>query len=319
MVKILHIIDASNQGYRGSFNNRRFIYGTEFDGKVYNPVSVPVGAFSTIVNYATTMEAKHFGNPEVENHYVYCFDSRSKTIKKQMHPEYKSNRHYDPKSAIHEQFEYAEEVLRFYNYPVLRVEGYEADDVAYTLWKTAHLDYDYVFLHSSDTDWSFMINKSTVQIALRKQDNGKYELTMISKDNYQEELKTPYNTMLLKKLIKSDSSDSIKGIGMRNLPAIQLAAKDFVTDAELGDIRMMRDLLIRTAKMTPTFPLEQAMDTLDILTPELLSNQDFAACLLDYRPKHMPESYLYSIKPQTKQNEHYDMFYEFVEKVRTIR
>lgn len=319
MVKILHLIDASNQGYRGSFSNTHYTYGTEFNGRVYEPVSVPVGAFNTIVNYATFMERQHFGNPDVENHYAYCFDSRSTTIKKQLHPEYKANRNYDPKSAIHEQFEYAEEVLRFYNYPVFRVEGYEADDIAHTLWKTAYMDYDYVFLHSSDTDWSFMINKDTVQVAIRKQPNGKHELTLITKDNYKEELKTPYNTKILQKLIKSDSSDNIKGLGMRNLPAIQVAAKGFVSDDELGDIRKMRDLLLRTAKLTPTFPLEHAMDVLDLCTPEYLPNQDFTSALLDYRPKRMPDNYLYSMKPQTRSDEHHDMFYEYVEKVRTIR
>ena len=87
----------------------------------------------------------------------------------------------------------------------------------------------------------------------------------------------------------------------------------------MADVRRMRDLMLESAKIKPEFPIQDAMRILDICTPEYLNIEGLTSELLDYRAKPMPERYLNTVKPQTRNDVHRDMFYDFLEWVRTVR
>lgn len=319
-MKILHIIDASNHVYRGASVPKPFYYGQEMRNGEMVPVHVLHGGFSALLNYVPMLEKQYFFDPDIENYYAFCFDSRSKTYKKIDHPNYKANRTYDPEMCAHAQLEYAEAVLKEFGYVVCREEGYEADDIAYSLWKNYGKDYSLVVLHSTDKDWSFMINEDTVQFARRKiRGTQKYDYRLIDPTSYTAEFQVQYNTMLLYKVISGDSSDGIKGIGKKWLPNIQdVIAKD-TPPASLGDIRKVRDLLLQVGEKYPAFPVNDAMDILDVATPENVNVQEYAFELINSRPKKLPNNYILTTRPQTRSDVHKDLFYDFVERCRSER
>ena len=320
MVRVLHIIDASNHVYRGSMIKRHFSYGTEFDGCSYQSKSVPVGGLNALLNYPLMLERDYFGGADVENYYAFCFDSRSKTIKKQNNPMYKATRRYDPSLCAHAQLENAEEVLKLYGYPVLRVEGYEADDIAYTLWKTSKVDYDLIFLHRSDKDWAFMIDEDTTQFARRKiRETGQYDYVAITPSNYRDIYDVAYNIMLLYKVLKGDPSDNLSGIGIKYMRHIQDSIPSTIKDDGLGDVRKVRDVLLAAGKAHADFPINRAMELLDIISPEYINDDSLAATVLESRPKKLPYNYLTSVKPQNRDDIHRDIFYDFVEATRAER
>lgn len=61
-----------------------------------------------------------------------AFDSRTKTFRHEMFPEYKANRAKTPED-LHAQVPWIEEILEALGVPVLRVDNYEADDIIATV------------------------------------------------------------------------------------------------------------------------------------------------------------------------------------------
>lgn len=318
-MKILHIIDASNHVYRGASIKRPYYYGQEMVSGVLTPKSILHGGFTTLMNYVPSMEKEYFYDPEIENVYAFCFDSRSLTYKKQKYPFYKANRKYDPEIKAHAQMEYAEEVLKSYGYVVCREEGYEGDDVAYSLWQKCHDDYDLIVLHSTDKDWAFMIDDKTIQMSKRKLPSGKYEYVVIESTNYERIYKVQYNLMLLYKVLKGDSSDGVSGIGVKFMSEIRNTLDAGYPVKQLGSIRNVRDILLQTGNKHPHFPIEQAIRVLDIISPESVDVSEYAFQLADSRPKKLPYNYITSVRPQSRDDEHREMFYDFVETARKDR
>lgn len=320
-MKVLHIIDASNHVYRGASVPRPFYYGQELINGELQSKSVLHGGFTALLDYIPMLEKSYFFDPEIENYYAICFDSRTKTHKKIENPTYKANRKYDPETCAHAQMEYAEAVLKEYGYVVCREEGYEADDIAYSLWKKYGKDYSLVVLHSTDKDWSFMINDDTVQFAKRKiQGQQKYEYRIIDPTSYTLEFKVQYNLMLFNKVLKGDTSDGVKGVGMKWFDNIkEIVVDKGLSPASFGDVRTVRDVLLAVGERNPNFPVNDAMSVLDLVTPELINVDRYAYELFDSRPKKLPINYILTTRPQTRSDVHKDLFYDFVERCRSER
>lgn len=319
-MKILHIIDAGNHAYRGGSIKRSYYYGQEMKNGVLESKSVLYGGFGALLNYIPMLEKDYFFDPEIENYFVVCFDSRSTLKKKEQYPFYKANRKYDPDSQVHSQLMYAEDVLNLYGYTTARIEGYEADDIAYSLWKFCKRDYDIIVLHSSDKDWAFMINDDTIQFAKRKvQGTNTYDYFVIDKTKYASIYSMQYNLMILSKVLKGDPSDGVSGIGMKYLYYIQDSMPAGLTDIHLGDNRNVRDVLLATAAKHTDFPIEKALLNLDVLTPESINVEEIAYQISVASPKKIPFNYLQAMKPHTKEGEHRELFYTFVENARTER
>lgn len=109
---------------------------------------------------------------------------------------------------------YAEKLLEDCDFEVVYADGYEADDIIYTLWKDNVEYFDKVEIYTSDADLSFMVGPNTEIMPNSK--NGKhitianYEYT-VKKNQY-----TKYNGINFYKLFSSglaDKSDNIDGVG----------------------------------------------------------------------------------------------------------
>ena len=100
-----------------------------------------------------------------EPEYVLCaFDTAKPTFRHTKFPDYKATRKPTDQSLI-DQFPLVEEVLKSFNIPILKVEGFEADDILGTIsehvsngkWKDYNLD---TYLLSGDKDLLQLIDEN---------------------------------------------------------------------------------------------------------------------------------------------------------------
>jgi len=141
---------------------------------------------------------------------IIACDQGSSSFRKAIYPEYKANRQEKYKNQTEEEkakferfFKDFEDTLLLLaeHYEVLRYENVEADDIA--AYIVATLNYEHIWLISSDKDWDLLISPSVSRFSYvtRKEiteDNWPYDC---SKENY-----------LGLKCLQGDSGDNILGV-----------------------------------------------------------------------------------------------------------
>jgi len=85
------------------------------------------------------------------------FDSAAATHRELKYPEYKANRPEIP-ADLSPQFAWIDKVVHAHNFPLLRLDGYEADDIIGTLAKKADAEGMEVYIVSGDKDFSQLVN-----------------------------------------------------------------------------------------------------------------------------------------------------------------
>ncbi len=88
----------------------------------------------TGVVYGVSQMLKRLLNDVSPDYFVVVFDARKKTFRHEMYSKYKANRPPTPPDLV-VQFEPLMDLLNKLAYPLLQIEGYEADDVLGTLAK----------------------------------------------------------------------------------------------------------------------------------------------------------------------------------------
>ncbi|HUX40267.1 MAG TPA: DNA polymerase I [Rectinemataceae bacterium] len=83
--------------------------------------------------------------------FAAVFDPKGKTFRHEMYAEYKATRQKTPED-LHEQVPLVEEMLRALGVPILRAEGFEADDVIATLAERARAENRECWIVSGDKD-----------------------------------------------------------------------------------------------------------------------------------------------------------------------
>src|SRR5512145_2008349 len=83
--------------------------------------------------------------------FAAVFDPKGKTFRHEMYPEYKATRQKTPED-LHAQVPLVEEILRSLKVPVLRAEGWEADDLIATLARRAAIEGRECWIVSGDKD-----------------------------------------------------------------------------------------------------------------------------------------------------------------------
>lgn len=105
----------------------------------------------------TTMFRKLFSGRSPDKGAV-VFDAPGPTFRKSKYPEYKANRERPP-DELTQQRPFVDEVVQAYGFPILRVPGYEADDVIGTLVQRAKSTMD-VLIVSADKDFMQLLGPS---------------------------------------------------------------------------------------------------------------------------------------------------------------
>lgn len=151
------------------------------------------------------------------SHVIIACDQGSSTYRKQLSPEYKQNRkdkqeqQTDAERAAFELFfedflATIAEIEETTDYPVLRFQGVEADDIAaYIVSKKAQLPTEDIWLISSDRDWDLLVQPgiSRFSYVTRK------EITI---DNWNTHYDFQPEDYISIKCLMGDSGDNVAGV-----------------------------------------------------------------------------------------------------------
>ncbi len=116
-----------------------------------NSQGFPTGAIQGMVNMMRRART------ELDADHIACvFDTKGKTFREEMYPEYKANRSSMPEDLAL-QIESIHQVVKALGWPVLAVEGIEADDVIGTLAKQAKAQDWTVLISTGDKDLAQLV------------------------------------------------------------------------------------------------------------------------------------------------------------------
>lgn len=265
----LHILDCSNYIYAGSFSKKFIARGVRESNNEYQANEAPIGGVRFLLRQISSLM-----RPGVD--IMPVFD-RVPEIKREMYANtfgnegYKANRPAK-KIDITGQQAYAEQILRDVGFPVQAVDGYEADDVIYSLVRYYKNDYEKIYIHTKDSDLFFLVD-TNVSIA-KVGDQGKeidiYSYPLLVKSGEH----TLYNTVHLRKLCRGDTADNIPGVGWdfaEKLDAI-VPTEQY---AKFGDLDLCREYIKRVVTENPTMVGgHNILRTFNILCPLLVNFEE---------------------------------------------
>lgn len=268
----LHLMDCSNYIYAGAAHEKYKSFGvTEIRG-MYQNCSLPIGGLCYLLKCYQELVTPN-------DIVVMCFDA-TPTVKYRLLEEstggvykYKGNRTPQPSYLKFEKI-LCREVAERCNIPCAYADGYEADDLIYTLVKEYQNDFENVYIHTRDSDLAFLVSDN---VSIQPTGNtGK----VIDRTNYSKAIfkdrNIPYNTIILNKLLYGDTSDNIPPI-----PGLWIHYNKFFTPdllPECGDPEFVKSILDKivkeTADATPKINQSDVDLLLKMVVPIQLDIQD---------------------------------------------
>lgn len=260
---VLHIVDISNALYAGMFSDFWVSRGVhEIDGQ-WKARRGFVGPIRFTLRILREMMGP--------NSIVIPVMERTPTIKRKMYYDltgdefgYKAGRKEKPEhfDAVKD---YLEVVLRDLGFPVQYVEGYEADDIIYTLVELYKYDFEKIYVHTRDSDLFFLVSDNVEIAPVGSQ--GK----VVDMYNYSVVIKKGwtfyYNTVHIHKLLNGDSSDNISGIGQewgKRIDSV-IPEEEF---PRLGNLDLTREYLRELVMKYPTeYGVHKIIPTFNLLVP----------------------------------------------------
>lgn len=198
--KVLVVVDISSMIYAGARKDYCRIKGEMIQTvNGWKENDVPCGG----VAYLFNLIHEKLG----ECDFVFCGD-RTPSIKLGMYPTYKKDRFYSgDRESIERQKEIAELILKDCGFPVIARDGYEADDIIYSICKVYKHEYDKIYVYVNDADLYIVVDDNVEIMPPAR--NGKH----ITKENYdrtcyKNEL-VPYNTVTFFKFLYGCKSDNV--------------------------------------------------------------------------------------------------------------
>lgn len=196
----LHVVDMSPCIYAGSVNTRSFIPGGILNTPTgYREQRIPTGGTSMLFNIL----AQYMGTGPI----MFVAD-RNPTIKKELYATYKGSRTHPNNVQVSK--EVAEFILADCGFTIYAEDGYEADDLIYSIVITNKHKFDKVCVHTADSDLFLLVDKN-VEI-LPAHSRAKH----VTMENYPYQClanKTmPYNAVVFEKFLKGDHSKDIPAL-----------------------------------------------------------------------------------------------------------
>lgn len=263
---VLHILDASNYCYAGGINEKAVVVrGVRENNGAYEENGAPIGGVRFLLSQVFKLD-------KADNVVMPVFDSPPKFKEEMFDQLYGGARKYkgtrpesSARSTAHISREYAYKVLEDLGYPVQKADGYEADDLLYSLVEYYKNDFEHVYVHTRDSDMSFLVSDnvsiSTVGDMGKNIDLQNYTIA-VDKDNY-----TPYNTIHIRKTLLGDRSDNIPGVGMEWGPKLDAVIPTSEL-RKLGDLDLCRRYIKQAIAENPTVPNGHALlSTFNIVCP----------------------------------------------------
>ncbi len=138
---------------------------------------------------------------------IAAFDSRTPTFRHQQYPEYKATRQKTP-DDLKAQFPWIEQLLGILGIPVIRCDGFEADDIIATLARKCDQDNRHCCILSADKD---LMQLTNTNIHIMKPDKIKVWAELNEQDVTEEWGVEPSKLLDLLSLM-GDSADNVPGV-----------------------------------------------------------------------------------------------------------
>lgn len=272
----LHLFDTSNYIYAGARSGTEVVRGVIQSGGPYCSRSAPVGGIMFLLKWM------NYFSEQGDSIAMPVFD-RTPVIKREMYTKafgdpygYKGTRAPKPK-GIEPQKEYAEWICRDIGFATQAVDGYESDDVIYSIVYYAKQEYCHVYIHTLDSDLFFLVsdNVTIEPISVGSRINGKH----IDMWNYHamadSKRDTLYNTRLIRKLCEGDSSDNIPGVGWGWGEVLDKLMPNQHEYSKLGDLNLCRKYLREAAAKNPEMAGgHMLIPVFDIISPLLVPAEE---------------------------------------------
>lgn len=237
--KIL-LLDTSTLFYRSA-------YSTYEDVKMFNDLT----PFYEYLEEAIERIKFEVGGIIGVSCVISVMDANATLLREQIYPPYKQNRRdyqTEEKIFIHQhKTEFAMHISNKFQIPNIMKNGYESDDILYTLTKHLKDDYD-VWIYTVDKDLLQLVEKDVSVILWGK--NGYTKVTANDNSLLQEKfLVENYKDIFTHLVYVGDVSDNIKGVaGVGKVTVAKLIKEFGDCDSIFRNAALIEDMNIRNAK-----------------------------------------------------------------------
>ncbi|MBR2041529.1 MAG: DNA polymerase I [Oscillospiraceae bacterium] len=155
---------------------------------------------------------------------VFAFDVHAPTFRHKFYEEYKAGRHATPQELI-DQFPVMKELLGYLGYPVIAIEGWEADDILGTVSRICEEQGAECIISTGDRDSLQLIGEHT-KVRLSTTKMGAPVSTLMDVPAVHEKYGVEPLELIEVKALMGDSSDNIPGVpGIGEKTALDLIQK----------------------------------------------------------------------------------------------
>ena len=197
MPKTLYLLDGMALAYRAHF---ALIRSPIYTSKGFNSSAI-FGFTGTLIELITKKQPSHL---------AVVFDTSAPTARHILHPEYKAQREAMPEDLA-AAMPHLSRVAEAFGIPVLKMDGYEADDIIGTLAHRAEADgFDEVFMVTPDKDFGQLVTEKIKMYRPSRQGDGAEILGI-------DEIKAKWDIIRVDQVIDmlglcGDVSDNIPGV-----------------------------------------------------------------------------------------------------------
>jgi DNA polymerase-1 len=167
------------------------------------PLTSPAGEPTKAV-YIFTMALLGLIDRKKPDMLVVTMDSKAPSFRKEIYPEYKAHRQPMPED-MPSQIAWIDKILAAMNIPVLRVDGFEADDLIGTLAKKATAEKIDAYICSKDKDMLQLLNEHVCTYNIKTDEK-------MTVERMKEEMGLTPETFLDVLALQGDKADNIPGV-----------------------------------------------------------------------------------------------------------
>ena len=268
MSKSLYLLDGMALAYRAHF---ALIRSPIYTSKGFNTSAI-FGFTGTLIELITKQKPTHL---------AVVFDTSAPTERHRIHPEYKAHREDMPED-LSAAMPHLDRVAEAFGIPVLKLDGYEADDIIGTLAHRAEADgFDEIYMVTPDKDFGQLVTEKIKMYRPSRQGDGA-EIWGI------DEIKEKWGIARVDQVIDmlglcGDVSDNIPGVpGIGPKTAEKLLAKydtvegllDHVDELKGKQQEKVRDnadqarLSKKLATIQLDVPIEANWDAIELTAPD---------------------------------------------------
>ena len=159
MPKTLFLLDGMALAYRAHF---ALIRSPIYTSKGFNTSAI-FGFTGTLIELITKQKPTHL---------AIVFDTSAPTERHRIHPEYKANREEMPED-LSAAMPHLDRIAEAFGIPVLKLDGFEADDIIGTLAQRAEADgFEEIFMVTPDKDFGQLVSEKIKMYRPSRQGDG---------------------------------------------------------------------------------------------------------------------------------------------------